>query len=121
MPRLWEIDHPYYCNQGNYYSNESVCQEYESWADFLVEEGDSDLDMNLLFRWDWRKADPEEKEWGNPEDQLLLFWMGQRKGLYRYTLITVKDEDEPAVREWLAKRWAHLRRLWTGISDLVTA
>ncbi len=90
MKHLWEIKHPYYCNEGNYFSGESVESEYGSWADFMEEEGDSDLDMNLVFRWDWHEADPEEKDWGNEEEELLIFWMGQRKGLYRYSRVVVK-------------------------------
>ena len=50
---LWDFDHPYYCSESNYYSNEPG-QTWESWVDF-VNEGmyDSDPDLNLLFRWDW--------------------------------------------------------------------
>ena len=115
MKRLWEIKHPYYCNEGNYFSND--CHgSYGSWAEFLAEEGDSDFDMNLLFRWDWREADPEGENWGNKEEVLLLFWIGQRKGLFRYTTVLVSKEDEPSVREWLAKRWTHIQILWEGIS-----
>lgn len=111
---LWEINHPYYCNEGNYYAPgfEQPVGTYESWDDFFKEEGDCDFDMNLLFRWDWRKADPEEKEWGNKEDVLLLFWIGQRKGLYRWSEIKVTDADEPAVRKWLKLRFKHLQELW---------
>jgi hypothetical protein len=54
---LWEVDHPYYCTEGNYYSN-GCHSTYDSWADFVEEANGWDLDMNLLFRWDWRK--PEE-------------------------------------------------------------
>jgi hypothetical protein len=93
MTHLWEINHPYYCNEGNYFASESVESEYDSWAGFFEEEGDSDFDMNLVFRWDWRKADPDEEHWGNKTDVLLIFWMGQRKGLYRYSTIEVTDDS----------------------------
>lgn len=117
--RLWEINHPYYCNEGNFYArgDDQPHMEYSSWASFLEEEGDNDFDMNLLFRWDWRKADPKGEEWGNKTDVLMLFWMGQRKGLYRWTTVNVTDADEPEVKKWLAARWAHLRKLWEGISE----
>lgn len=116
---LWEIDHPYYCNEGNYYaSGEQPTASYDSWEEFFSAEGDADFDMNLLFRWDWRKADPEEKNWGNKHDVLLLFWMGQRKGLYRWTEVQVTDADEPAVREWLTERWKHMQLLWEGIAEV---
>jgi len=116
---LWEIEHPYYCNEGNCFapSHNQPTTSYESWADFVEDEGASDLDMNLVFRWDWRKADPNEEAWCNKTDVLLLFFMGQRKGLYRWVEITVQDSDEQAIRDWLSIRWEHLRRLWQGISD----
>jgi hypothetical protein len=118
MPHLWEIDHPYYCNEGNYFAHESVGTNYDSWNDFLDEEGNSHLDLNLIFRWDWRKADkPDKEEWGLEHDTLLIFWMGQRKGLYRYSTIVVTDADESAIKEFLSKRWQHLKLLWQGISD----
>ncbi len=119
LPHLWEIDHPYYCNEGNYFAHgdEQPHCEYGSWENFYDEEGDCDYDMNLLFRWDWRKAVPDEKLWCNPTDVLLLYWLGQRKGLYRWTTVQVCDADEPAVRVWLTDRWQYLRLLWHGISD----
>ncbi len=111
---LWEIDHPYYCNEGNYYAHESVETAYHSWADFVEHEGDSDFDMNLVFRWDWSKADAENEL---DHDILSIFWMGQRKGLYRYSTIEINEADEPAVKEWLTKRWQHLVLLWEGIAS----
>jgi hypothetical protein len=117
MPHLWEVKHPYYCNDGNYFAHEQPVTEYGSWAEFFESEGDSDFDMNLLFRWDWRKADPEGNEWGNEKETLLLFWMGQRKGLYRWTEVHVTEADEPAVRAWLETRWQYLKRLWTPLSE----
>ncbi len=112
--RLWEADHPYYCNEGNYFAsgNDQPVQVYESWTDFFTEEGDSDPDMNLLFRFDWRKADPDEEKWGNKVDTLLLFWIGQRKGLYRWTEVHVKDDDEEAVKSWLQSRFNYLKSIW---------
>lgn len=111
--RLWEARHDYYCNEGNYYSNDCGA-EYESWADFLSEEGDSDMDMNLVFRWDWR----EGEDWEIPagQAQLLLFWIGQRKGIYRYSRVTVTRDDEPAIRAWLEPRFAHLKGLWEPLT-----
>ena len=53
MEHLWEVEHDYYCNDGNYFSNDCG-MEFNTWSDFLSEFGDSDFDMNLLFRWDWK-------------------------------------------------------------------
>lgn len=123
---LWEFDHPYYCNEGNYFARASECScHYQRWQDFFAEEGDSDLDMNLVFRFDWEPpredGDPDKPiVWQGDEyyrDSVLkLFYMGQRKGLYRWVTIDVCRADEPAVREWLMERWQHMRTLWAPLS-----
>ena len=124
MERLWEANHRYYCNEGNYYAsgNDQPVGRYRTWAEFMSEEGDSDPDYNLLFRWDWR----EGADWGHGTEfngdenyrngVLLLFWMGQRKGLYRWSEIEVCRADEPAIREFLSARFDHLKSLWGPIA-----
>lgn len=115
---LWEVDHPYYCNQGNYFARESVEDSYGTWAAFEQEYRDSDFDMNLVFRWDWEfELDDEEKPIVSDDPNyrdgtLLIFWMGQRKGLYRYSRVSVCRADEPKVRAWLQPRLEHLMTLW---------
>jgi hypothetical protein len=115
---LWEVDHPYYCNEGNHFARESVESTYRSWAAFLSEEGDCDMDYNLLFRWDWTEDDdrPHTGDDYYRNGQLKLFWMGQRKGLYRYSIVEVCRADEPAVIEWLRPRLAHLLSLWEPLA-----
>ena len=110
MPHLWEVKHPYYSADSNFYA---PGMEHETWADFIDAEGDSDFDMNLLFRFDWIKADADNEQDG---DKLFLFWMGQRKGLYRWSVIDIKDADEDAVRAWLKPRFDHLKKLWEPLT-----
>jgi hypothetical protein len=121
--RLWEIEHPYYCSESNYYApgNDQPYQSYKSWGEFDQEYRDSDLDMNLVFRWDWR----EGEGWELPEfngdvnyrnGKLLIFFMGQRKGLYRWVDIEVCRADEPSVIEFLSVRWDHLKLMWEPFS-----
>lgn len=127
MTKLYQFDHPYYCNLGNYHSNECGIK-YATWADFLECEGDSDMDYNLLFRWDWRveaddigNARADSRSARDPYyrgETLELFFMGQRKGIYRYAEVSVCRADEPEVRAWLEKRWHHMRRLWAPISGM---
>lgn len=118
---LWEIDHPYYCNEGNYYHN-GCGDEYKSFGNFLAEYDDADFDMNLIFRFDWEE---ENVETGDPayngddnyrNGTLKIFWMGQRKGLYRFSLVEVCRADEPAVVEFLQPRWEHMKKLWEPLS-----
>lgn len=108
---LWEVKHDYYCNLGNYYSN-GCGHTYESFDDFIAEWGDADFDMNLLFRWDWKVADPEDENNENQSDKLEIFWMLQRKGAYRFCEIDIVKEDEDKVKKFLKPRWEHLKGLW---------
>lgn len=123
---LWEIDHPYYCNDGNYFAsgNDQPTCHYKTFGEFIEAEGDSDFDLNLIFRWDWQ----EGEDYGLPtvkEDQdvyyrngrLCIYWMGQRKGLYRWTTIEVCRADESDIIKFLKPRWNHMRKLWEGISS----
>src|SRR4051794_6539869 len=93
---LWEIDHPYYASQGNYFSNDCHT-DYPSWAEFVEAEGDSDLDMNLVYRWDWKVPDPDDYDLDEeplPPETLDLFYVGQRKALHRSVSVEVRREDE---------------------------
>lgn len=116
MSHLWEANHAYYCNEGNYFSNDCG-SEFNSLADYLSEMGDSDMDYNLLFRWDWK----EENNEGGPtftgdvnyrNGKLKLFWMHQRKGRYVYHIVDVCRADEPAVIAFLNPRFEYLKSLW---------
>ena len=118
MKHLWETDHAYYCSESNYYAagNQQPHDHHESWEDFIAEYGNADFDMNLVFRWDWNNKDDEDEPLPEGKGLLKIFWMGQRKGLYRWTTIDVNQTDEDAVRDFLLLRWQHLKALWEGIS-----
>jgi hypothetical protein len=118
---LWEIKHHYYCNE-DYYARESVETSYKNWADFMGENGDADFDYNLVFRFDWREGEdhdliPYNGDANYRNGKLLIFWMGQRKGLYRYSTVEVCRNDEPAVLEFLRARWEHLKLLWSPLGE----
>lgn len=118
--RLWEVKHPYYCAEGNYFARgpaEQPTTSFRAWAEFVEEEGAADMDYNLLFRWDWREGGDWELPPFNGDvyyrnGRLLLFFMGQRKGLYRWITVEVCRADEPAIRDWLRPRFARLLDLW---------
>ena len=113
---LWEAGHPYYCTEGNFYKN-GLADRFESWADFLEAWGDSDHDMNLVFRWDWQRPDLEDLDEGEePEpESLQIFWVLQRKAILRSTRCIVTAEDEPAVKAWLAERAKTIAALWAPL------
>lgn len=117
---LWEICHPYYCSTENYFKN-GCGSMYDTWDDFFEAEGNADLDYNLAFRWDWEDPDPETQAEAlrrNEEDpyyrgaDLHMFFMEQRRGLYRHVSVKVCRADEDAVRAYLAPRLARLLELW---------
>jgi hypothetical protein len=84
--------------------------------------GQANEDLNLLFRWDWEPPtdDDENVVWQGDENYrdgtLKLFYMGQRKAYCSSHHVEVCRADEPAVREFLEKKWAHMQRLWEGIA-----
>ena len=105
---LWETKHDYYCNDENYHS--SGQNEYQSWADFIEEWRTSEFHSNLVFRWDWKKD-------GDISD-LHIYFMLQRKGVFLPCLIhSMRDEDEPAVVQFLRPRFTYLKKLWEPITD----
>lgn len=138
---LWLTKHPYYAQEGCYYSNECHV-EYPSWQAFIADDRDyfdfvksrrerglpdpkigdegwyggwvtADLDYNLLYRWDWT----EDREYGETKRSLRLYFIGQRKAKPHSVYINgLKRSDEAAVRAWLWPRWCHLLRLWSPIS-----
>jgi len=122
---LWEVNHAYYCNEGNYYA--SGCgEEYSTWDDFHSAEAAAELDYNLVFRWDWQEPDAETdpaahgRNTADPHyrgGRLLVFFMGQRKGMYRWAEVRVCRADEPAVIAYLRPRWEHMRSLWAPFQE----
>jgi len=136
-PHLWEIDHPYYCSEGNFYKN-GCHTRFGSWEEFASPTTfgpagfggnvlyDWDDDLNFLFRWDWKKADPDDYflspgddddetaafEEAAKADTLMLFFMAQRKGRNMSAEVAVTEADEPAVRAWLETKAEYMRKVW---------
>lgn len=109
---LWEAQHSYYCSDSNYYVGgpDYGGLEFSSWPDFLAEFEDADLDMNLVFRWDWRLADADNEQ---ESDTLYIYFILQRKGNFLPVRVNgVTKDDEKAVKAFLRPRWEHLRTLW---------
>ncbi len=119
---LWEADHAYYCSESNYYApgGDQPSAHYRAWDEFFTSEGDCDPDYNLLFRWDWYEGGFGGSEFTGDVNyrngQLSLFWMGQRKGLYRWNTVEVCRADEPAIRAFLEGRFRYLKELWEPLA-----
>ena len=106
---LWEPEHPYYCTNGNFYQTGHHTQ-YPTWGDFIEVAGDWDLDMDLLFRWDWHK--PDRGVMGT----LSLYFVRQRKGFNYSVSVQVHPDEEPEVRAYLQVRLEHLLTMWAPLT-----
>ena len=113
--RLWEVEHPYYCSESNYYSNDTG-EQFESWAEFASAWDSYDLDLNLLFRWDWKIEEYEGEDRPKGSHRLQLFYVLQRKGIFMCIEVDVTPQDEPQVREWLQVRWDKMLELWRPLT-----
>lgn len=103
------VDHDYYCSDRNYYSNEPA-QSYDDWESFYSAFRNTDLDLNLVFRWDLEKND-------DGEFYLEIFFMLQRKGIFKPVLIdSVKEENLPEIISFLTPHWEKLNQLWQPLS-----
>lgn len=120
VKHLWEVEHPYYCSEGNYFANECHT-EYKTFGAYVAEFGDADLDYNLVFRWDWREGDDWGAEDFNGDNyyrngRLTIYMMHQRKARNVSHEIQVCRADEPAVIEFLKPRLAKMMELWAPLS-----
>lgn len=111
---LWECDHPYYCAEENYFGGEDTTVQFKSFANFIEDMGDSDIDMNLLFRWDWEENEVAQDD-NYRNGTLSMFFMAQRKGFHFCHKVDVCRNDENAVMEFLRVRLQHLMKLWEGV------
>jgi hypothetical protein len=119
MKHLWEVDHPYYANEGNYYAKIGDChQDFDTIEAFLEAEGRADIDMNLVYRWDW-KIDNTEDESEDKRDRLCFYFIGQRKALARSVEVKISPGDrervEPLVKQYLMPRLRRLLELWAPL------
>jgi hypothetical protein len=102
------IDHDYYCSESNYYSNEAA-QHYKTFKNFISEMGESDVDMNLVFRWDIKLLDDQTYTCD-------IFIMQQRKGRFMpFSIDLIEEDDVPAFIDYVKKHFNKLLSIWKPI------
>ena len=122
--QLKETKHSYYCNETNYYVdgyNNYGRSEYDNWKDFkeewLICHDKLDDDYNHVFRFDILEKRNEEDELTG-EFELWLFFILQRKGIYRPVWIkNIKKDDMTDIEDFLKDRWQYLKNQWTEFSE----
>jgi len=109
------IEHPYYCSDSNYYSNEPT-QRHETIDKFLEEwkgyiDDESMIDMNLIFRFDVH-------DWEEDGNLTASFFMiQQRKGVFVPIHITkYEKKDDERMIPILKMHWKKLQEIWNPIS-----
>ena len=108
------IEHPYYCSESNYYSNEAGAT-WETMTEFLDEFETADIDMNLVFRWDIspRGESGEEAD----RYQAEVFMMHQRKGIFSpHQIKHINEKECERFALYIAAHWQKLREIWEPIS-----
>ena len=110
------INHDYYCNDSNYYSNDAR-KDYETWKDFYNEFFDADIDMNLIFRFDiYLKEDDNEKSGYG----MKIYMMHQRKGKFApYIINSIEESDVDSIIEILSQHYKKIQSIWSPFPDIL--
>tara|TARA_A100000172_G_scaffold78648_1_gene64478 strand:+ start:484 stop:849 length:366 start_codon:yes stop_codon:yes gene_type:complete len=110
------VDHPYYCNDINCYSNDAR-EVYETMTEFLDCFEDADVDMNLCFRWDIKNRSEDEEGMKAGRYYAEVFLMLQRKGIYKPCVIKhINEEETIRFKKYAEKHWEKLKDIWKPIS-----
>lgn len=103
---LWDVEHSYYCEPAGVYRRDHTIS-YANWSEYLETWGRNPPDMNLLFRYDWKKYSDGE--------YLYLHFIIQRHPDIYTVRVPVNREDEPQIREHLRTRSQSIRAIWEPI------
>jgi hypothetical protein len=80
------VKHPYYCSETSYHGDRGI---HATMTDFLDEFENTDIDYNLVVRWDVYEPDKE-----HPEYRALISILHQRKGYFVPHLVRRFEESE---------------------------
>lgn len=111
------IDHPYYCSDSNWFSNEPTVR-HETMTEFLDDYENADIDMNLIFRWDIKNRSESEEGKKAGRYYAEVFIMHQRKGIFAPHLIANINEPEAERFKKIAlEHWETLKQMWEPLSS----
>ena len=111
------VEHPYYCSDSNYYSNDAN-SHYNNMTQFLDDWEDADPEYNLMFRWDIINYSETEEGVEAGRYRAELFFMLQRKGIFKPVIIDNVNEVEAERFEKFAKvHWELLKKMWLPLPD----
>ena len=110
---ITETNHQYYCSDNNYHSSEASAR-FNTVADFLDNFEETDIDLNLCFRFDIEKHD-------NGDLYAEFFLMLQRKGIFMpiHCVSYNPETESERLESYLKKHYAVMMNLWTPLSETV--
>jgi hypothetical protein len=110
---IFDYKHDYYCSNSNFYSNDPN-YNWENWEHFYSEFHDSNIDMNLVFRFDLFLKNEDDDEEGYC---LYIYMMHQRKGIFAPHIIeSIKEENYQEIMEFLGKHFEKIKQIWEPFS-----
>ena len=123
---LKETNHSYYCSESNFYvggDNNWGKFDFEVWKDFYSNwcgnVGRMDDDYNHVFRFDIKNTVDLNNDDIPGKYSLHLYFVHQRKGIYRPVYIKViTQEDMPEIEKFLRDRWEYMKNQWSEIISL---
>jgi predicted oxidoreductase len=108
------VDHPYYCSSENYYSTKDS-YIWETMTEFLDNMEDTDVDMNLCFRWDVMLDEDDATQTNYVAE---VFIMHQRKGLFvPHYIKSITNDEVDRFKSYLKKHWETLNKMWMPIAN----
>lgn len=109
------VKHDYYCSDSSWFSL-GFDTQYKTFKDFYEEMGESDDDMNLVFRFDIKER--EENEITESKYYMEIFMVHQRKGRFvPFFIENVYEEDFEKLNQYLDRKYNKIQQLWKPFSN----
>lgn len=114
MMKLKATKHRYFCNERNGNISDKDGEnfglyEFDSWGEYsnVLKKYPQCLDMNHMFRFDIL-INKETNEY-----ELMMFYILQRKGVYRPVKVKkIEEKDMQEIEEHLRKHFKYLMNQW---------
>ena len=117
LERIAMHKHPYYCSETNYFSNDH-CAKWENATEFLDCMENSDIDMNLVFRWDIERNTDIETGEELEGYHARVFIIQQRKGIfYPHYIKSITEDELERFLKYIEKHWKRMNEMWAPISN----
>ena len=118
IEKLAQTEHGYHCSLSNGFTGNDP-ESFETWEDFCADWADASDHLNLLFRFDINQKVDENDEDIIGDYQLDLFFVLQRKGIFKPVLVEhITEADLPEINEYLASKWDYLSDMWKEFKEV---